>query len=387
MKTLGTRLQAKDNSFTWSLMPVFVIEIFIVTITLCGKERRAMNYIPLGNTGIVVSELGFGGIPIIRLDTETAVRVLRRAFEQGITLYDTANAYRDSEEKIGQAFEGLRDKVILATKTTLRDAKGAMGHLENSLRMMKTDYIDVYQLHQIAQERDWELVTGPGGAMEAVVRARQQGKIRHIGVTSHNLAMAVKLIKTGLFSTIQFPFNFIEDEAKGELHGAARKLGMGILVMKPFAGGVIDNAGIVFKFLRQYPDAIPLPGYDSVERVDEIVSLYEEPNTVTEEDLQLIKKYCNELGREFCRRCEYCQPCPQGVMITMAMGYKVVAARMSPEVALEFSRIPMESVSLCTECRECIERCPYELPIPEILKAHYDLYEQHKALVSGKDAC
>ena len=337
-----------------------------------------MNYIPLGKTGLMVSELGFGGIPIIRIDEEAAVLVLRRAYESGITFYDTANAYRDSEKKIGRALGDVRDKVILATKTIRRDASGAVEQLDNSLRMMKTDYIDIYQLHQIAQEKDWEIVTGPGGALEAVAKAKEQGKIRYMGVTSHNLAMAIKLVKTGLFSTIQFPFNFIEDAAKDELHTVARERGMGILAMKPFAGGMIDNARIAFKFLRQHADVIALPGFDSPERVDEVVSFYEQPNTVTREDLKLMDAYRLNLGKQFCRRCEYCQPCPQGVMITAAMGYKVIAARMSPKVAIEFSKIPMESVILCTECRECVDRCPYELPIPDMLKVHYDLYEQHK---------
>jgi uncharacterized protein len=338
-----------------------------------------MDYTHLGKTGLKVSELGFGGIPIIRLDEEAAVAVLRRAYESGITFYDTANAYRDSEQKIGRALGDVRDKVVLATKTLRRDAPGAVEQLDNSMRMMKTDYIDIYQLHQISQERDWEAVTGPGGALEAVVKAKEQGKIRYIGVTSHSLSMAIRLVKTGLFSTIQFPFNFIEDAAKDELHTAARERGMGILAMKPFAGGMIDNARIAFIFLRQHPDVMVLPGFDSPERVDEVVSFYERPNAVTDEDIMLMEKYRLELGQQFCRRCEYCQPCPQGVMITPAMGYKVIAARMSPKVAIEFSKIPMESVSLCTECRECVERCPYELPIPDMLKVHYDLYEQHKA--------
>jgi predicted aldo/keto reductase-like oxidoreductase len=338
-----------------------------------------MRYIPLGNTDLTVSEVGFGGIPIIRLDEDAAVAVLRRAYESGITLFDTANAYRDSEKKIGRALGEVRDRVVLATKTLIRDAPGAVEQLENSLRMMNTDYIDIYQLHQIARETEWDIVTRPGGAMEALIKAREQGKIRYLGVTSHNLAMAVKLVKTGMFSTVQFPFNFIEDAAKDELHIAARERGMGILAMKPFAGGMIDNAGIAFRFLREHPDVIVLPGFDSLERVDEVVRIYRQPNTLIDQDLGLMQKYRIELGKQFCRRCEYCQPCPGGVMITAAMSYRVVASRMSPGVAVEFCRVPMESVKLCTGCRECVDRCPYGLPIPDILKVHYDLYERHRS--------
>jgi predicted aldo/keto reductase-like oxidoreductase len=341
-----------------------------------------MRNMKFGKSGLEISELGFGGIPIIRLDVDKAVEVLRCAYDRGITFYDTANAYRDSEEKIGRAFDGIRGKVIIATKTIMRDGKNALEQLENSLCMMRTDYIDLYQLHQIAQEKDWKAVTAPGGALEAVVKAKKDGKIRLIGVTSHNLSMAIKLVRTGLFSSIQFPFNFIEDAAKDELYTSARKLGMGIIAMKPFAGGMIDNADIAFKFMRQYPDVVPIPGFDSEKAVDEVISLYQHPNVVTKKDRQRMEKYRMELGKQFCRRCEYCQPCPQGVMITPAMGYKIVASRMSPAVSVEFCRLAMESIKHCNECGTCLERCPYELPIQEMLKANYDLYEQHRIELS-----
>jgi len=340
-----------------------------------------MKYVEFGSTGLKISELGFGGIPIIRLDTATAVSVLQRAYDKGITFYDTANAYRDSEKKMGIAFRGRRERVVIATKTLKRDAAGAASHLENSLRMLETDYIDLYQLHQIAQDRDWEAVTAAGGALEAVVKARDEGKIRFIGVTSHNLPMAVKLVNTGMFSSIQVPFNFIEHAAKDELRSAALARSMGILAMKPFAGGMIDNAAIAFKFLRQFPEILPIPGYDSVGSVDQVVSFYDRENMITEEDLKQMDRYRVELGKQFCRRCEYCQPCPEGVMITPAMAYKIIASRMSPAVSVEFSKAAMESVLKCIECGICEERCPYELPIEEMLKANYDLYEQHRELV------
>ena len=344
-----------------------------------------MNYRILGKTGLKVSEVGFGGIPIIRLQTDEAVKVLKQAFDCGITFYDTANAYHDSEDKIGRALHGVRDQVVIATKSGRRDAAGIMEHLEKSLRMLQTDYIDLYQLHQVAQPKDWDAINASGGVLDAVMKAREQGKIRHLGVTSHNLVMAVRLVKTGLFETVQFPFNFIEPEARDELHRVAREMNIGIIAMKPFAGGVIDNTALAFKFLRQYPDVIPIPGYDAVIAVDQVVALYRQPNEVTTEDLAQMDRYIKEVGRQFCRRCEYCQPCPNGVMITPAMGYPILARRMSPAVAVNFARIPMETVIKCEECGACMELCPYELPIPEILKQNYDLYEQQRRMLASSD--
>jgi len=342
-----------------------------------------MKYAEFGKTGLTVSEVGFGGIPIIRLDVATAVKVLRRAFDRGITFYDTANMYRDSEEKIGRAFAGEREKIVIATKTIRRDAKGAIRQMENSLRALGTDYIDIYQLHHVTRENDLAAASGPDGAMEALAKAREEGKIRYLGVTSHSIPMAEKLVRTGLFMSIQFPFNFIETSAADGLIDLAKDAGMGILGMKPFAGGMIDNAGIAIKYLRQYPDVLTIPGFDSVESVDQIVAFYEKPNVVSGEDRRLMERYRIELGKAFCRRCEYCMPCPAGVMITPAMAYKVVASRMSPAVSVEFARPAMESISLCTACGECEERCPYGLPIQEMLKASYDLFERHRADLAG----
>ena len=336
-----------------------------------------MKLVQLGSTQLKVSEVGFGGIPIIRLPEQEAVTVLRRALEKGINFYDTANAYRDSEMKIGSAFAGMRDQIIIATKSMKRDKIGAAEHIESSLRALKTDYIDLYQLHQIAQEQDWEAVCAPGGALEALVKARDEGKIRYIGVSSHSLPMAVRLVKSGLFSTIQFPFNFIETAAQHELFPEAQKAGVGIIGMKPFAGGMIDNADIAFKYIRQFPAVIPNPGFDSVESVDQITALYQQPNIVNAQDLAVMEHYRQELGTQFCRRCEYCQPCPHGVAITPAMGYRVVAKRMSPEVAVQFSRTPMETVVRCVKCGICIKRCPYDLPIPDLLARNYELYQEH----------
>ncbi|HEY9073449.1 MAG TPA: aldo/keto reductase [Desulfobaccales bacterium] len=333
----------------------------------------------LGKTGLKVSEVGFGGIPIIRLSMDEAIRVLRRAQERGITLFDTANVYLDSEEKIGRAFKGLpRQQLVLATKSMKRDRPGLEADLEQSLRLLRTDYLDLFQFHQVSQETDFQALTAPGGALEAALKAREAGKIRHLGVTSHNLEMAIKLVKADLFSVIQFPFNFTEAAAADELHPLARERGLGLLAMKPFGGGLLDNAGLAFKFLRQFPDVVPLPGCDTVASVDEVTAIYQQENVVTPEDLAAMERYRTELGDKFCRRCEYCQPCPQGVMITPAMLYAIVAHRMGPAKAAAFSAKFMETVRNCQECAECADRCPYSLPIPEMLKENLALYDKHR---------
>ena len=340
-----------------------------------------LRSIPLGQTGLTVSEVGFGGIPLIRLEDGEAERVVRSAFERGITFFDTANAYKDSEGKIGRALEDVRDRVVLATKSFKRDWASLSEDLENSLRQLRTERIDLFQLHQISREAEWEELTRPGGVIENLEKARNKGKIGHIGFSSHSLDMALRLVRSGAFATVQFPFNFIEREPLDELHPAAKEAGMGILAMKPFAGGAIDNGSLAFAFLRQYPEAIPIPGFDSLASVEEIVSLYSRPNQMSEAEEERMEAYRRELGRRFCRRCEYCQPCPNGVMVTMAMGYPFIASRMAPSTAVEFARKAMETVPLCEECGECENKCPYDLPIVQMIRENYELFERHRAEV------
>lgn len=337
-----------------------------------------MDKIVLGRTGLGVSRVGFGCIPIMRLEKKEAVALLHYAYEHGVTLFDTANAYADSEEKVGEAFHGMRDKVVIATKTAKRDAAGAMEHLELSLRKLRTDYIDVYQLHQVSKESEWEEITRPNGVMEAILKAQDEGKVRHIGFTSHNLNVAIKIAKTGQFATVQFPFNFIESDPEKELFPLAREIGMGILAMKPFGGGALDDGKLALKFILQSKGVVPLPGFDATWQVDQaILTLQENPGEITGEELAAMERYREELGKEFCRRCEYCQPCPQGVEITSAMQYELVSRKMPLETLLSFSGPAMETVQNCIECGTCIEHCPYSLSIPQVIKRNYDLYKRH----------
>ena len=333
---------------------------------------------PLGNTGLTTSAVGFGGIPIIRLDQAAAAALLRHAVDRGITFFDTANRYMDSEEKMGRAFAGIREQVLIATKTGMRGAREAMAELELSLTRLNTDYIDLYQPHQVSNPDEFETLMGPGGAMDALLKAREQGKIRHIGITSHSLDMARKLVGTGLFATIQFPCNIVETEAAENLFPEARAKGMGILVMKPFAGGMIDDGEVALRFLRREKDLLVLCGCDQAEQVEQAVSVFSGEPVWTEADAAKAQAYRDELGSRFCRRCEYCQPCPQGVRITYAMMYRVVTRRLSPAKAVNFSGAVMETVRDCVDCGECATRCPYNLPIPEMLREHLAMYDAHR---------
>jgi predicted aldo/keto reductase-like oxidoreductase len=334
-----------------------------------------MEYISLGKTNLIVSNIGFGCIPITRLTHHDAVVLLHYAFDKGITFYDTANGYFDSEEKLGKAFSKIRSKVIIATKSLKRDAKGITEHLELSLKRLKTDYIDLYQLHQVSKEEDFKIIFSEQGAIEALSKAKEEGKIRHIGVTSHNDKMAVRLIKTGIFETIQFPFNFIERQAEKELFVEAKKNNIGIIVMKPFGGGALDNGKVALKFLRVFKYLVPIPGFEEKWQIDEAIDIYSKNEIYLDEnDLKVIEQYRNELGKLFCRRCEYCMPCPSGVIIPFAMQFKSVVKRMHKDKVLSFSN-EIESVNNCIECGECIKKCPYELPIPEVIKQNYDVYK------------
>lgn len=333
----------------------------------------------LGSTGMRISAIGFGGIPIIRLPFDEAVAVLHHAVERGITFFDTAHVYLDSEEKMGRAFAGMRDTLLIASKTQQRKAKEAMADLEMTLTRLRTDHIDLYQPHQVSKPEELDALLGPDGAMEALSRAKEQGKIRHIGITSHSLDMARKLVATGLFATIQFPYNMVETAAALDLFPEAKAAGMGILVMKPFAGGMIDDGDLALRFVHRDPELVLLPGCDSIAQVDQAVDIVASESVWTADDEAKAEAYRQELGSRFCRRCGYCNPCPHGVNITPAMMYKVVAKRMSPAKAVGFSGAAMETVRNCVDCGTCEPRCPYHLPIPEMLREYLALYDSHKA--------
>jgi len=335
-----------------------------------------MRAVRLGRSGLQVSAVGFGGIPIVQLPFDEAVAVVRHGIDRGLTFFDTAKMYRDSEKKLGQALEPLRDRVVLATKTMSRDAEKVRRDVASSLANLRTDRIDLYQLHNVSSAAYLERVLADDGAYRALAEARAEGTVRAVGVTSHSLETATQACRTGLFDTVQFPFNFLEQEAAGELFAAARGEDMGVIAMKPLGGGWLDNARLCFGFLQRYPDVVPIPGIARRDELDEIAGLYEAPQTLTEADEAEMERIRQELGPRFCHRCEYCLPCDQGVQIPYALGFPTMVKRFGREAALALGEKVMEGAERCTACGACLERCPYDLPIPELLQENLALYRE-----------
>ena len=338
-----------------------------------------MKTVRLGNTDLMVSEVGFGGIPIIPLAFDEAVAVVGHGYEQGINFFDTANMYGDSEKKIGRALESVRDQVILDTKTLERDVEKAAKHIAYSLDNLRTNRIDLYQFHSISKKEDLDRILAPGGAYEAVDRAKKKGEIRYAGFSSHDKATAIKACQTGLFSTVQFPFNLIEHDPADELFGVAEHFHLGIIAMKPLGGGLLDRAELCFRFLQQYPQVIPIPGFASKEELDEILDLYRSPRPLTKENQKDIETLRQELGRKFCHRCGYCMPCEQEIDIPTLMLFRPFVARKLPRsTIIHVFEAAMGCVEKCTECGECMERCPYHLPIPDLLRENVVLFQDYQ---------
>src|SRR4030043_1214861 len=262
---------------------------------------------------MLVSRLGFGGIPIQRLNEDEAVAVVKKCLDLGITFLDTANAYTTSEERIGKAVAGQREGLVIATKSLSRKREGVEKHLKLSLERLKVEYIDLYQFHGISDFNSLDMILASDGPISVVEKARDMGLVKHIGITSHQMDVAKKAVASGRFETIMFPFNFVTSEAADELLPLARKHDVGFIVMKPLAGGMIANARIAFKYLLQFPDIVTICGIEKVPEIEEIVKILEGPKTITAAELKQMEKLKEELGTRFCHRCDYCQPCSEGI--------------------------------------------------------------------------
>ena len=338
-----------------------------------------MEKIRLGKSELMVSRIGFGGIPIQRVSEDEAVAVVNKCLELGINYLDTANAYSTSEERIGKAIAGKRDQVILATKSQGRTADEVKPHLELSLKRFAVDYIDVYQLHNVADMDTLEKVLGPDGPLSMLEDAKKAGIIKHISITSHQVDAAKAAVKSGRFETIMFPFNFIAFEPALELLELTREHDVGFIAMKPLAGGMLNNVNLAFKYLLQFPHVLPIPGIEKVQEIEEIVALAKKSKPITKAEQQEMEQMRKELGTRFCRRCDYCQPCTAEIPISMVMGFPVLFKHLSREELLSgwFAGF-MEKATGCTECGECEERCPYDLPIREMMAEYVRIYQAEK---------
>ncbi len=338
-----------------------------------------MEKIRLGRTNMMVSKLGFGGIPIQRVSEDGAMAVIRRCLELGITFIDTANSYSNSEERIGKTISGQREGLILATKSASRTREEIESHLKLSLKRLGVLSIDLYQFHNVSDSDALNTILDPNGPMAVIEEAKRAGLVKHIGVTSHSMDVAKEAVKSDRFETIMFAFNCITSEPADELLPLAREHDVGFIAMKPLAGGMFDNVTIAFKYLLQFPDVVMVAGIERIHEIDEIIQVIEGPQQMTEAEQREMQRLREELGTRFCRRCDYCQPCPEGIPISTAMTTKSFFKRMPPE-RLFSSQIGdnLERAVNCTRCGDCEKRCPYGLPIMDMMEEYSNLYQAEK---------
>ncbi len=339
-------------------------------------ERRSMEKVRLGRTNLLVTRLGWGGIPIQRIQKEEAVSVIRSVVEMGVELLDTARGYTDSETKIGLALQEINRPVILSSKSLIRTDRIAE-EVQISLRELKVEKIHLYHLHNISRQEDYERVKEPGGAYEGLMRMRDEGKIDFIGITSHNLEVLKRAIEDGDFDVVMTCYSFLEPEAEQYVFPKAREKDIGILSMKPFSGGVIGRAGPALRFVLRQPDVVSIPGSETFEKARENWETFYQGGDLTSDDWNYIETLRGEMNHQFCRRCDYCQPCPERIGIQHMMGLKSIVNRFGPNVeTLDWFRSLIERARRCTECGECLTRCPYELPIPEQMKQNLAWYDR-----------
>ena len=325
-----------------------------------------MRTVTLGNTGIVVPQQSFGALPIQRVDDEYAVRLLNKAFDNGMRFFDTARMYTDSERKLGLAFRDIRDKVYIATKTGATTVDSFWADLETSLYNLQTDYVDIYQFHNPAfcpKPNDGT------GLYEAMLEAKSVGKVRHIGVTNHRLNVATEAVLSGLYETLQFPFCYLASAEDLKLVTLCKENNVGFIAMKALSGGLITNARAACAWISQFDNVLPIWGVQKETELDEFLGYLRNP-PVLDEPLQLeIDKDKAELSGSFCRACGYCMPCPMGIQINnCARMSQLIRRSPSKQWLTESNKEMMLNINNCIECGSCTSRCPYELDTPKLLK-------------------
>ena len=338
-----------------------------------------MDMVTLGRTGITVNKNGFGALPIQRVSQEDAVALARKAYKAGIRFFDTARAYTDSEVKLGEAFDGIRSEVYIATKTAAQNAEDFWKDLEVSLHNLRTDYIDIYQFHNPS------FCPKPGdgtGLYEAMLEAKAQGKIRHIGITNHRLAVANEAIDSGLYETLQFPFCYLATEKDLELVKKCKEADMGFIAMKALSGGLINNSAAAYAFEAQYDNVLPIWGVQRRSELEEFISYIDNPPVMNDEIKVLIEHDRKELSGEFCRGCGYCMPCPAGIEINNCARMSLMLRRAPSDAQLTPEmQEKMKKIENCLHCNKCKSKCPYGLDTPTLLQKNY---EDYKRVLAGE---
>ena len=336
-----------------------------------------MSMVTLGSTGITVDKNGFGALPIQRIPKQDAVALLHRAYDGGIRFFDTARAYTDSEEKLSAAFGTMREKVFISSKTMATTVEQFRADLEQSLKWL--GYIDIYQFHNPA------FVPRPGdgtGLYEEMLRAKAEGKIRHIGFTNHRLNVALEAIESGLYETLQFPFCYLATEKDLEIVTRCKEAGMGFLAMKALSGGLITNSRAAYAWLDQYPGVLPIWGVQKQTELDEFLAYIGQPPVLDETLTAVIEQDKQQLAGGFCRGCGYCMPCPAGIEINNCARMSLMVRR-SPTAGWlgQMGQEKMKKIEGCLDCGQCKAKCPYGLDTPALLRENY---EDYKRILAGE---
>ena len=329
---------------------------------------------------MLVSRSSFGALPIQRVSFEDAKKLLLVAYANGMNFFDTARMYTDSEQKIAYALKPYRKNIIIATKTHALDTKTFYEHLEQSLKDLQTDYIDIYQLHHPKQMPDPK---NDQGLYRALVRAKDKGMVRFIGVSSHRQDIAKGTISSDLYDTLQYPLNSLSNDDDVKIAQSCKPNNVGFIAMKAMSGGLLINARATFAFLRQYDHVVPIWGAQRESELKEILELEKNPPILNDEIWATIKKDRKELAENFCRACGYCLPCPVEIPIPMAARMSLLLRRMPwQQFMTEEWQKNMQRIDACTECGDCRNRCPYGLDTPNLLKAMLVDYKEFRKKVS-----
>lgn len=344
-----------------------------------------MARIALGRTGIMIERQSFGALPLQRVSLDEAVRLLRKAYEGGMTFFDTARNYSDSELKLGAAFEGMRDKVIIASKTAAKTGEALRKDLATTLSNLRTDYLDLYQFHNPAfcpKPAGDDDDASRDGLWEAMAEAKASGKVRHIGITNHRLSVAREAIASGLYETLQFPFSYLSTDVDLDLVKRCEAAGMGFIAMKALSGGLIGDSAAACAWISQFPNVVPIWGVQRESELDEFLSYIKSPPRLTEALEAVIRHDRDELSGEFCRGCGYCMPCPQGIEINIAARMSLLLRRAPSARFLDpENQAMMKKVESCTKCYACSKKCPYGLDTPKLLERNYADYRE---VLAGK---